>query len=80
MEKPVELSEVHFEATYIRPDGTKPLLQAMVSRVTNAPREQPTQYHTGWKIQQYATYVRLTHPDTWDHYIPLARVTVAFGK
>lgn len=80
MEKPVELSEVTFESTYIRPDGTKPLFQTMVSRVTNAKREQPTQYHAGWKIFQYPAYIRLSHPDTWDHYIPLARVLVGLGK
>ncbi len=79
MEKPIELSEVQFESAYIHPDGTKPKLTVMVSRATNEKRE-PGQYTVGWKILMYPTYVRLSHPDTWDHYIPLSRVTVALGK
>lgn len=79
MEKPVELSLVEFESAYIHPDGTKPQFTTMLGRASSAKRE-AGQWQNGWRIQLFPTYVRLTHPDTWDHFIPLSRVSVALGK
>lgn len=80
MDKPIELSLVEFESQYIRPDGTKPGTRVMLSMVTNKKRMDPLVYVDGWKILLYPTYVRISHTDTWDHYLPLGQVKIALGK